>query len=873
MRRNLVFLVLLAVASTLRAEQPAAFLPAPPEPEGTVLASLLSSETRSIISLDGTWEYSEDGEEWAPVTIPSCYVESGHFFLRRTFSLPTSMVRKYRWDIVGFGLQYSGSIQLNDQFIVQREGLIPFRAPVPEEVELGERNTIVVEIDNRLEYGSTLPGRRMSLDVRTYGGLIRNLLLVGTPNVWIDDIRINHGVGGDLAFDVDLITGSIRGMRIGRGVDSAGNQIGGAIEEDRGEFDVAVSLVAPRTADTLEPTRYGEVSRTVTLQSKRTQTVRLELPEPIQTDWMPGDPHRYNAVVEIRYRGALIDTRPVRFGRARLTRKGDRLLLNDSAMTLKGVVYVEDSREHGASLPYTQMRADLQEIRDMGANLVRFTSGVPHPYLLQLCDELGLLAFVDIPIGSSPSTFFDSDDVLERARQRVEASLLGTRGFSSVVGYGIGFPVGFDADIAVPMLRSMRSIVDSMAPGRLIYSVSDDWQSDELLESVDIVGISQLDGELADLAELLRQAIASAASRRPVMVLGFGRLVEIDNQSGYADPTSTQAQAKFIGDVLKVLEREKIAGYVYWAFNDYRTDRPLLTVDNADQYIASCGLTTLDRTMRIAGKTLGALYTNQKTPDLAIGEYSSPSTVLFIGVGILCAIVFLLLINNSRRFRENVFRALLRPYNFYADIRDQRILSTIQTTVLALVIAATFAVIFASLFYFYRMEEPFDFMLSAVVTSDDMKEMLNYVIWRPVLAVITFTAIFFTGLVVVAGLIRLCSLFVRNRIFFSDAYTISVWGALPVLLLIPVAMVLFRILDLPGAGPIAFTIVFVVLLWMLYRVLRGTAVIFDVPAPRVYLYGLGTLAALLVILFFTSSNVSTMISYMLDGIGSVYGMV
>jgi hypothetical protein len=276
--------------------------------------------------------------------------------------------------------------------------------------------------------------------------------------------------------------------------------------------------------------------------------------------------------------------------------------------------------------------------------------------------------------------------------------------------------------------------------------------------------------------------------------------------------------------------------------------------------------------MRIAGKTLGALYTDQKPPDLAIGEYSAPSTVLFIAVGIGCALVFLLLINNSRRFRENVFRALLRPYNFYADIRDQRILSTLETSLLAFVIAATFAVIFASLFYFYRMEEPFDFMLSAVVTSDGLKETLNYMIWRPLLAVAGFTVYFFVGLLVVALVIRLCSFFVRNRIFFSDAYTIAVWGALPVLLLIPLAMVLYRILELPAAGPVAFTIVFLVLLWMLYRVLRGTAVIFDVSAPRVYIYGLGSIAAILLILFFTSNNAATVISYLLDGIGSIYGI-
>ena len=49
------------------------------------------------------------------------------------------------------------------------------------------------------------------------------------------------------------------------------------------------------------------------------------------------------------------------------------------------------------------MRRDIQAIRDMGANVIRFNEGSPHPYLLQLCDELGIMAFIDVPIGTPPA--------------------------------------------------------------------------------------------------------------------------------------------------------------------------------------------------------------------------------------------------------------------------------------------------------------------------------------------------------------------------------------------------------------------------------------------------------------------------------------
>jgi MFS family permease len=267
---------------------------------------------------------------------------------------------------------------------------------------------------------------------------------------------------------------------------------------------------------------------------------------------------------------------------------------------------------------------------------------------------------------------------------------------------------------------------------------------------------------------------------------------------------------------------------------------------------------------------LSSLYTDQKTPDVLIGDYNPPSTVLFIAVGIACAIVFLLLINSSRRFRENVFRALLRPYNFYADIRDQRILSNVQTTILGLVISITFALIVASLCYYYRMDEGFDATLSAIVTSDLIKEFLNYIVWRPTLAVIVFTVFFFVLMVGVAFVIRLCAAFVRNRIFFSDAYIIAVWGALPVLLLIIPAMILYRALGVGGAGMITFSVMMLVVLWMIYRVLRGTAVIYDVRPLKVYGYALGTIVALLIVVIVTSGETSATLSYLREGIGGLY---
>jgi hypothetical protein len=177
----------------------------------------------------------------------------------------------------------------------------------------------------------------------------------------------------------------------------------------------------------------------------------------------------------------------------------------------------------------------------------------------------------------------------------------------------------------------------------------------------------------------------------------------------------------------------------------------------------------------------------------------------------------------------------------------------------------------ASVCFFYRMDEGFDAVLGAVVTSDWLKELLNYMIWRPAISIPAFAIVFFLGMLLVAGLIRLFSIFVRNRIFFTDSYTIAIWGALPALLLIPVAMILYRMLEWNDASPFLLgVILLVVIVWMLYRILRGTSVVYDVRPSKIYGYTLGGLVAIMLVLYFTSGAVRSRTSYMVDGVEGMY---
>ena len=71
--------------------------------------------------------------------------------------------------------------------------------------------------------------------------------------------------------------------------------------------------------------------------------------------------------------------------------------LNGERLLLKGTHYHEDHAGVAAAVPDEEVRKTMQMIKDMGANYIRLGHYQQAPLVLELCDELGLLAWEEIP--------------------------------------------------------------------------------------------------------------------------------------------------------------------------------------------------------------------------------------------------------------------------------------------------------------------------------------------------------------------------------------------------------------------------------------------------------------------------------------------
>ncbi|HXI83524.1 MAG TPA: alginate lyase family protein [Verrucomicrobiae bacterium] len=71
--------------------------------------------------------------------------------------------------------------------------------------------------------------------------------------------------------------------------------------------------------------------------------------------------------------------------------------LNGERLLLRGTQYHQDHAGVGAAVPDDVVRKTFQQIKDMGANFVRLGHYQQSPLVLEMCDQLGLLVWEEIP--------------------------------------------------------------------------------------------------------------------------------------------------------------------------------------------------------------------------------------------------------------------------------------------------------------------------------------------------------------------------------------------------------------------------------------------------------------------------------------------
>jgi hypothetical protein len=802
------------------------------------VSAIMSTNHREVINLSGGWH--EGGSQNA-IQLPASMPSRSPVTLKRIVKIESQNLQQHYWHLYLFGVRDEFELKVNGRFINRFPGgLVPFMVKIPDRSLVPGTNTIELTVNPPSELSNnTQQASRWAPS--TYVGVVREVFLVGMPHVWSSDVRIRSILTGGntsatLAGVVQINAGNVERL--------AGNA-GNALQNGKVGITVYATIA---TSDGVVVART--TPSLMTMQRERQAEYRFSADIANPRLWSPSSPNLYSVVVTVEHNGVVIDKYEsnvgVRTAAIVSTDKGRRFSLNDSVIAVNAIDYYEGYPTVGQTISAAQMAQDVQMMKTLGVNAVVVRGGSLHPYFVYLCDTYGLMVFCDIDLYDVPSTMLVQDEI--RARSINMAERLGSFVYSHpcVVACGVSSGLDEESEHVASFFATLPSLLRTRS-SKLVYKTVPATKVEHASEGgFDIVMIRFYTAPSATTIPEVLQA-ASRSIRSAGIITVFGSLVSPDNRNGFADALSNEAQAVVVRDAYRASMAAGIAGCCVWSFADYTLAQPTMLVEHHDAYVCTSGLVDIWRQPRVSYTMLKSLINDEKEPLLQARETPFQTPLIFIAWGLILALGLTFLINRSRRFREYLMRAIVRPYNFYADIRDQRILSTVQTVLLGSLIAACAGLLLASWAYYIRVDADMEYLIRLIIPNATTLEVLRFVAWKPALAVLLCSALVMFVMFGVASLLRVGAMFVKGRIVLRDTLTIVVWSCLPLVVLLPIAVALYAVLSTTSVSFWIPLVIVACAIWSFIRTLKSTSVVFDVPSTIVYGIGFGTLALTLAV--------------------------
>ncbi len=368
---------------------------------------------RSHISLDGEWTFQFGDETPGTILVPAPWESQRHDLhnragtavYERRFTVPAEF--EGRRVLLRFGaVDYFAEVWVNGILIGTHEGgYTPFAFPIehalhgygPDVV-----HTVLVRVtDATVDQDAVLPN----------GEVLRFAEIHHGKQSWYTSVG---GLWQSVTVEARARTNIVRAAfhpDIDAGMVITYITLEGMPERPDASWQVRLNVNGPTGAVAVEtfciPVSSG--SRNPDGQTTLISTFRI----PDALLWSPDQPNLYTAVVSLEEDGEIVDAISQRFGMRKIETKEGRVWLNNRPIFLIGAldqafypktIYTPPSEEF--------LRDQFRKAKEMGLNLMRCHIKVPDEIYLNLCDEMGLLVWYELPNGARLSHAFR-----ERARQ------------------------------------------------------------------------------------------------------------------------------------------------------------------------------------------------------------------------------------------------------------------------------------------------------------------------------------------------------------------------------------------------------------------------------------------------------------------------
>ena len=576
----------------------------------------LSGFWRIQFDPDNTGSWSAGFEGGDIIAVPASWNDQfnerrdylGTAWYQTTFALPWG----WRGQQIGVrfnSVNYLAEVWLNGERLGTHEGgHLPFAFDITDRVR-DDGNVLVVRVNGELAPNQVPPGALAgaagisfgnsnfpdtSFDFFPYCGIQRPVLLYTTPTASISDITVTTTIDG-----------------------SSG-------------------IVAVKTAHTTDEsliTRFTLHGHDANLAAS-SGSGEAALTVPNAKLWSPDAPNLYQLTVELLRSDSVVDRYALDIGIRTIAVKGDKLLLNDAPITLRGFGRHEDFPVVGKGLLPALIVKDYGLMRWMGANSFRTTHYPYSEQMVQLADQLGFLIIDETP---AVGLFFTGDALARRnevCKQYIREMIDRDKNSPSVIMWSLAnephtarpearatyygsadFTVLDHAShaAAVSSFKEHADLARALDPTRPLTIASHEGATEEAWQWVDVLALNRYNGWYTQSGQIdlgvkrLSREIDLIHERfpGPFMLTEFGTDTIPGHHSEPPEMFSEEYQAEFLAAYIAMLDSKPfVVGQHIWNLCDFKTSQGVIRAGSYNYK----GVFTRDRRPKLAAHRVREIW-------------------------------------------------------------------------------------------------------------------------------------------------------------------------------------------------------------------------------------------------------------------------
>jgi beta-galactosidase len=366
-------------------------------------ATAAFSQGRTTVGLNGYWQFSKDSyvpgstdtasAKWQTVSLPHTWNKAdvnddvpGYY--RALCWYKKSIAVNSDWQNKKIFIFFEGANQQTTVYVNGHKagehigGYTRFCFEVGQFLDFksGAKNEIAVSVDN--SFNENIPP--LTADFTFFGGIYRDVNLVVTNKTHFDLSQASTGVY--------ITTPAVSAS-------SALVKINGQIIAEPGVKQKLqiVTTILDRSSKIVAEKKNPLVG------NKNTQiNFTQDLPQINNPHlWSPDDPYLYTVITRIvdTKSGSVVDEVSNLLGLRWFKFDADKgFVLNGKPLKLMGASRHQDFKGLGNALPDSYHIHDIELLKAMGSNFLRVSHYPQDPTVLEMCDKLGILASVEIPV-------------------------------------------------------------------------------------------------------------------------------------------------------------------------------------------------------------------------------------------------------------------------------------------------------------------------------------------------------------------------------------------------------------------------------------------------------------------------------------------